>query len=293
MSSARWKAAWRAVAAAHAAMAEVTRPIISIMLVLCAVFIPVAFLSGIEGQFYRQFAITIAASTVISTLNSLTLSPALAALLLKPRHERADAFQRFIDRVLGGFFRQFNRAFSLVSDRYGTGVGAIVGQRRVVLAVFVVLLMSTWVMFRIVPGGFIPAQDKQYLIGIVQLPNAASLDRTEAVVRRMSEIAMRTPGVEHAVGFPGLSANGFVSLDNAAVMFLPLKDFDERKSADLSAAAIAAQLNAQFSSIHDAIIFVVPPPPVQGWGRPEASSCTCRTAPRGATTSSRPSSSKC
>ena len=255
-----------AVAAAHAAMAEVTRPIISIMLVLCAVFIPVAFVSGIEGQFYRQFAITIAASTVISTLNSLTLSPALAALLLKPRHERADAFQRFIDRILGGFFRQFNRAFSLVSDRYSTGVGAIVGQRRVVLAVFVVLLMSTWVLFRIVPGGFIPAQDKQYLIGIVQLPNAASLDRTEAVVRRMSEIAMRTPGVEHAIGYPGLSANGFVSLDNAALMFLPLKDFDERKGADFSAAAIAAQLNAQFSSIDDAIIFVAPPPPVLGLG---------------------------
>ena len=255
-----------ATAAAHAAMAEVTRPIISIMLVLCAVFIPVAFLSGIQGQFYRQFAITIAASTVISTLNSLTLSPALAALLLKPRHERTDAFQRFIDRILGGFFRQFNRAFSLVSERYSTGVGTIVGQRRVVLAVFVVLLMSTWVMFRIVPGGFIPAQDKQYLISIVQLPNAASLDRTEAVVRQMSEIAMRTPGVEHAVGFPGLSANGFVSLDNAALMFLPLKDFDERKSTDLSAAAIAAQLNAKFSSIDDAIIFVVPPPPVQGLG---------------------------
>ena len=255
-----------AAAAAHAAMAEVTRPIISIMLVLCAVFIPVAFLSGIEGQFYRQFAITIAASTVISTLNSLTLSPALAALLLKPRHERTDAFQRFIDRILGGFFRQFNRAFSLASERYSTGVGTIVGQRRVVLAVFVVLLMATWVLFRIVPGGFIPAQDKQYLISIVQLPNAASLDRTEEVVRQMSEIAMRTPGVEHAVGFPGLSANGFVSLDNAALMFLPLKDFDERKSADLSAAGIAAQLNAKFSSIDDAIIFVAPPPPVLGLG---------------------------
>jgi multidrug efflux pump len=255
-----------AAAAAHAAMAEVTRPIISIMLVLCAVFIPVAFLSGIEGQFYRQFAITIAASTVISTLNSLTLSPALAALLLKPRHERTDAFQRFIDRILGGFFRRFNRAFSLASERYSTGVGTIVGQRRVVLAVFVVLLMATWVLFRIVPGGFIPAQDKQYLISIVQLPNAASLDRTEAVVRQMSEIAMRTPGVEHAVGFPGLSANGFVSLDNTALMFLPLKDFDERKSADLSAAAIAGQLNAQFSSISDAIIFVAPPPPVLGLG---------------------------
>jgi hydrophobe/amphiphile efflux-1 (HAE1) family protein len=254
------------LAAAHAAMAEVTRPIISIMLVLCSVFVPVAFLSGVEGQFYRQFAVTIAASTVISTLNSLTLSPALAALLLKPRHEHGDAFQRAIDRVLGGFFRQFNRAFSALSGRYGKNVGSFIGGRRVVLAVFVVLLACTWLMFRIVPGGFIPAQDKQYVISIVQLPNAASLDRTEAVVRQMSQIAMKTPGVAHAVGFPGLSANGFVSLDNAAIMFLPLKDFDERKGRDLSAAAIAGKLNAQFSRIGDAMILVVPPPPVQGLG---------------------------
>ncbi len=255
-----------AVAAAHAAMGEVTRPIISIMLVLCAVFVPVAFLGGIEGQFYRQFAITIAASTVISTLNSLTLSPALAALLLKPRHERADAFQRIIDRFLGGFFRGFNRAFALLSQRYGKNVGSAISHCRPVLAAFVVLLTCTWVMFRIVPGGFIPAQDKQYLIGIVQLPDAASLDRTERVVRQMSEIAVRTPGVAHAVGFPGLSANGFVSLDNAATLFFPLTDFDERESGDLSAGAIANKLNAEFSAISDAVILVVPPPPVLGLG---------------------------
>ncbi len=255
-----------AVAAAHAAMGEVTRPIISIMLVLCAVFVPVAFLGGIEGQFYRQFAITIAASTVISTLNSLTLSPALAALLLKPRHERADAFQRVIDRILGGFFRGFNRVFAALSQRYGVNVGAVVSHRRPVLAAFVVLLTCTWVMFQIVPGGFIPAQDKQYLLGIVQLPDAASLDRTERVVRQMSAIAVETPGVAHAVGFPGLSANGFVSLDNAATLFFPLTDFDERGSDDLSASAIANKLNAQFSAISDALILVVPPPPVLGLG---------------------------
>jgi multidrug efflux pump len=254
------------LAAAHAAMTEVTRPIISIMLVLCAVFIPVAFLSGIEGQFYRQFAITIAASTLISTLNSLTLSPALAALLLRPRHAPADGFQRLIDRVLGRFFSGFNRGFESLSIRYGAGVSAIIGQRRIVLLVFAVLLACTWLLFRVVPGGFIPAQDKQYLIGIVQLPNAASLDRTEAVVRRMSEIALQTPGVQHAVGFPGLSANGFVSLDNAAIMFLPLADFDQRTTRELSAAAIAGQLNAQFAAIDDATIFVVSPPPVQGLG---------------------------
>ena len=254
------------LAAAHAAMAEVTRPIISIMLVLCSVFIPVAFVSGIEGQFYRQFAITIAASTLISTLNSLTLSPALAALLLKPGHERGDAFQRGIDRVFGGFFRVFNRAFGRLSEAYGRNVGSGIAVRRYVLAAFVLLLVGTWVMFRIVPGGFIPAQDKQYLIGIVQLPDASSLDRTEEVARRMSEIAINTPGVRHAVAFPGLSANGFVSLDNAAVLFLPLDDFEERDSKELSAAGIAGTLQQKFASIADAVILVVPPPPVQGLG---------------------------
>ncbi len=254
------------VPAAHAAMAEVTRPIISIMLVLCSVFIPVAFLSGVEGQFYRQFAITIAASTVISTLNSLTLSPALAAVLLRPRHERSDGFQAFIDRVFGRFFSAFNKGFASLSKRYSAGICSIVVRRRTVMSVFVVLLLLTVLLFRIVPAGFIPAQDKQYLIAIAQLPNAASLDRTEAVVRKMSEIAVQTPGVEHAIGFPGLSANGFVSLDNAALMFIPLKEFEERTSRELSAQAIAGKLNAQFGSIYDATVLVVPPPPVQGLG---------------------------
>jgi len=252
--------------AAHAAMAEVTRPIISIMLVLCSVFVPVAFLSGITGEFYRQFAITIASSTVISTFNSLTLSPAIASLLLRPKHEAPDAFQRFIDRILGGFFRAFNLVFASLSKSYGTKVEAATGHRRIILAAFVVLLGCTWLVFRIVPGGFIPVQDKQYLVGIVQLPDAASLDRTERVVRQMSEIALKTPGVEHAIGFPGLSVNGFVNLDNAAVMFLPLTDFDQRKSRGLSAGAIAGALNRKFAAIGDASILVVPPPPVQGLG---------------------------
>jgi hydrophobe/amphiphile efflux-1 (HAE1) family protein len=253
-------------AAAHAAMGEVTRPIISIMLVLCAVFIPVAFVSGLTGQFYRQFGITIAASTLISTFNSLTLSPALAALLLKPRSAAPDVFQRGINKVLGGFFRLFNRGFEKASERYGHGVKRITGMRFVVLVVFGGLLVATWFMFRVVPGGFIPAQDKQYLIGIVQLPDAASLDRTEKVVRQMSEIAKATPGVDHVIGFSGLSVQGFVNLSNAAVLFFPLKSFDERKTPDLSAGAIAGALNKKFSAIQDATIFAVPPPPVQGLG---------------------------
>ncbi|HEV8332808.1 MAG TPA: multidrug efflux RND transporter permease subunit [Steroidobacteraceae bacterium] len=253
-------------AAAHAAMAEVTRPIISIMLVLCAVFVPVTFLSGITGQFYRQFAVTIAASTVISTFNSLTLSPALAALLLRPKHAPPDRFQRGIDAVLGKPFALFNRFFERISHAYGLRVADVARWRRVILGVFVLLLGGTWLMFSIVPGGFIPAQDKGYLIALVQLPNAASLDRTEQVVRQVSELALETPGVEHAIGFPGLSANGFANMENAALLFLPLKDFSERTSAATSAAGIVRALSAKFASIPDAYVLVVPPPPVQGLG---------------------------
>jgi hydrophobe/amphiphile efflux-1 (HAE1) family protein len=252
--------------AARAAMGEVTRPIVSIMLVLCSVFVPVAFLSGITGQFYRQFAITIAASTVISTFNSLTLSPALAALLLRPKHEKPDAFQRLIDRLLGVPFRIFNRVFGRLSKGYGENVAVVARHRRPILLVFVVLLGVTWLMFRVVPGGFIPSQDKQYLIGVVQLPDAASLDRTERVVRQMSQLALNTPGIVNAIGFPGLSANGFVNLDNAAVVFLPLADFDKRTTKELSATALAGTLMKKFSSIGDANILVISPPPVQGLG---------------------------
>jgi hydrophobe/amphiphile efflux-1 (HAE1) family protein len=253
-------------AAAHAAMREVTRPIISIMLVLCAVFVPVAFVSGLTGQFYRQFGITIAASTVISTFNSLTLSPALAALLLKPKNAAPDWFQRGVNRVLGRFFALFNRGFERASANYAHGVRRITAMRVVVLGVFALLLAGTWGIFRIVPGGFIPPQDKQYLIGIVQLPDAASLDRTESVVRRVSELAQQTPGVDHVIGFSGLSVQGFVNLSNAAVLFFPLKPFDERTTKILSAGAIAGALNKKFSAIQDAVIFAVPPPPVQGLG---------------------------
>jgi hydrophobe/amphiphile efflux-1 (HAE1) family protein len=253
-------------AAAHAAMAEVTRPIISIMLVLCAVFVPVAFVTGLTGQFYRQFGITIAASTIISTFNSLTLSPALAAMLLKPRNAAPDWFQRAINRVFGKPFALFNRGFARASASYGNGVRRITAVRVAVLVVFALLLVATWGIFQIVPGGFIPNQDKQYLIGIVQLPDAASLDRTEDVVRQISQLAGQTAGVDHVIGFSGLSVQGFVNLSNAAVCFFPLKPFSERTTKDLSAGAIAAALNKKFSAIKGAVIFAVPPPPVQGLG---------------------------
>src|SRR5262245_8790884 len=238
--------------AAHAAMAEVTRPIISIMLVLCSVFIPVAFLTGLTGQFYRQFAITIAASTVISTINSLTLSPALAALLLRPKHVAPDRFQRLIDAALGKPFAAFNRLFDRASLAYGLRVADVARLRRGILCIFVLLLIGTWLVFRIVPGGFIPQQDKQYLIGIVRLPDAASLDRTEEVVRQVSALALQTPGIQHAIGFPGLSVNGFVNLNNAAVLFFPLQDFSKRTSRALSAPAFVQAPSATRARITDA-----------------------------------------
>jgi hydrophobe/amphiphile efflux-1 (HAE1) family protein len=254
------------LAAAHAAMAEVARPILSIMLVLCAVFIPVAFVTGITGEFYRQFAATIAVSTVISTINSLTLSPALCALLLTPHGAPPDRLQRVINAMLGGFFARFNWIFDRGSDRYAMLIGRVSRHRRGVLALFVLLLGVTVLLFRAVPGGFVPSQDKQFLIAFAQLPDAASLDRTDAVVRQMSALALATPGVKHAVGLPGLSINGFSNSANSAVMFFPLDDFAERRGAGLSGPEIAAALNEKFASISEAFIAALPPPPVAGIG---------------------------
>ncbi len=252
--------------AAHKAMSEVTGPIVSTALVLCAVFIPTAFITGLTGQFYRQFALTIAISTVISAFNSLTLSPALAAVLLKAHDAPKDRFQRGIDRLFGWLFRPFNKGFSWASHAYVGGVGRLIRKSPVALAVYAALIGLTIFAFAQTPGGFVPAQDKLYLVANIQLPDAASLDRTEAVVRKASEIAMKTPGVSHAVAFPGLSLNGQVNSTNAAAIFMTLTDFDQRKSASLSAGAIAKSLNESFAAIPDASIAVFPPPPVFGLG---------------------------
>jgi multidrug efflux pump len=252
--------------ASYKAMEEVSGPIIAIALVLCAVFVPVAFLSGLTGQFYRQFALTIAFSTVISAFNSLTLSPALSAILLKPRHAQPDQFTRILDRLLGGIFRPFNQAFARASAAYGTGVQRVIKRSSIALAVYGGLLALTVLGFSKVPGGFVPAQDKQYLVAFAQLPDAATLDRTESVLSRMADIGMKQPGVANAVQFPGLSINGFVNSPNAGLVFFPLKPFDERKSKSEYGPAIAGALNQQFSSIQDAFVAVFPPPPVPGLG---------------------------
>ncbi|RMF16866.1 MAG: efflux RND transporter permease subunit [Gammaproteobacteria bacterium] len=255
------------VAATRQAMSEVTGPIIAIALVLCAVFIPTAFIQGLSGQFYKQFALTITISTVISAFNSLTLSPALSALLLKGHDAKPDVLTRFMNAVFGFWlFRPFNWLFERAGWAYEGLVKRLIRFGIVVGILYVGLIGGTFKLFQMVPGGFIPMQDKQYLVAIAQLPDAASLDRTEAVIREMEQIALQTPGVEHTVAFPGLSVNGFTSATNSGIVFVTLKDFDERQDPRLSAFAIAGQLNMKFAGIDEAFVAVFPPPPILGLG---------------------------
>ena len=252
--------------AARRAMSEVTGPIIAITSVLAAVFIPTAFLSGLQGEFYRQFALTIAISTILSAVNSLTLSPALAGLLLRPRHAAVVHDPRSLRGRAARLLEVLSRPFQRAPQAYGNTVRKVVGRRGVALLAYGGLLALTWFGFNAVPAGFVPLQDKYYLVGIAQLPNAASLERTDAVVRQMSKIALDEPGVESVVAFPGLSVNGFVNVPNAAVMFVMLDPFKERTSPDMAAVAIAGRLQAKFASIPDGFLGVFPPPPVPGLG---------------------------
>ncbi len=255
------------VAATRRAMGEVTGPIIATALVLCAVFVPTAFISGLTGQFYRQFALTIAISTVISAFNSLTLSPALAAVLLKGHDAPKDRFSRLLDRLFGGWlFAPFNRFFEKASHGYVGTVRRVLRGGSIVLVLYVVLLGLTGLGLIKTPTGFVPPQDKQYLVAFAQLPDAATLDRSEEVIRRMSAIALKHPGVESTVAFPGLSINGFTNSPNSGIVFVTLKPFEERRDPSLSAGAIAAQLNGEFAAIQESIIAIFPPPPVQGLG---------------------------
>ncbi|WP_028535696.1 efflux RND transporter permease subunit [Paludibacterium yongneupense] len=252
--------------ATYRAMREVSGPIVAIALTLTAVFVPLAFMTGLTGQFYKQFAMTIAISTVISAFNSLTLSPALAAMLLKAHDSRPDRLTRLMNRYLGGFFGAFNRFFGRTSERYARGVTGVIARKASAMGVYALLLGLTVGVSYLLPGGFVPAQDKQYLISFTQLPNGASLDRTEAVIRRMSAIALAQPGVESAVAFPGLSINGFTNSSSAGVVFVTLKPFEQRRSPQLAAGAIAGALNAKYAAIQEAFIAVFPPPPVLGLG---------------------------
>lgn len=328
--------------ATYQAMREVSGPIIAIALVLCAVFIPIAFISGLTGQFYKQFALTIAISTVISAFNSLTLSPALAAMLLKPHDAPKDRLTRVMERgfgfllahlrfvliaaaiyivgsilglvllkifppafrgpppmgviywyiattVLAGLalavavllmlralvlrrggpntgFARFNHFFEGLSARYRALVVRTLHNKSLLGLVYVALLALTIFGFSIVRPGYVPGQDKQYLVGFTQLPAGASLDRTEAVIRQMSEIALNEPGVQSSVAFPGLSIAGFSTSSSAGIVFVTLKPFSERRSPELSAGAITGALNQKFGAIQGAFMAIFPPPPVQGLG---------------------------
>ena len=250
--------------AAHQAMREVSGPIIAIALVLCAVFVPMAFLSGVTGQFYKQFAVTIAISTVISAINSLTLSPALAALLLKTHGAPKDMPSRLIDRLFGWIFRPFNRFFSASSHRYQNAVSKALGRRGAVFVVYVLLLCGAAFMFKAVPGGFIPTQDKLYLIAGVKMPEGASLSRTDAVIRKISALGLSTDGVIDAVAFPGLNALQFTNTPNTGTVFFALKPLGERTR---TAAEINAEINAKISQIQEGFAFSIMPPPILGLGQ--------------------------
>ena len=255
------------VEATKQAMKEVTGPIIATSLVLCAVFIPTAFISGLTGQFYKQFALTIAISTIISTINSLTLSPALSALLLKSHDADKDWFTKFLDLVLGVLvFKPFNYFFGKLTKGYNWTIHKLIRGSAVMLLLYGGLVYLGAEQFTTTPTGFVPAQDKQYLISFAQLPDASTLDRTESIIRQMSDIILEHPGVEAAVAFPGLSINGFTAAPNAGIVFVTLKPFGERQSPELSAAAIAGDLNMKLYGIQEAFLAILPPPPVLGLG---------------------------
>ena len=328
--------------ATYQAMREVSGPIIAIALVLCAVFVPIAFISGLTGQFYKQFALTIAISTVISAFNSLTLSPALAALLLKPHGHEKDLLTRIVERFFGFIFAhmrfvliaamlyvggtliglvllkifpapmhgppskaiiywfiattifagialaialllalrslvlrrgagregfaRFNRFFDDLSSRYERFVGRSFTRKAGLGILYMLLIACTIFGFNLVPHGYVPSQDKQYLVGFAQLPPGASLERTDAVIRQMSDIALTQPGVENSIAFPGLSIAGFSNSSSAGIVFVGLKPFSERTTPDLSAGAITGALNQKFGAIQGAFMAIFPPPPVSGLG---------------------------
>ena len=254
------------VEATRKAMTEVTGPVVATALVLSAVFIPTAFISGITGQFYRQFALTIAVSTIISAFNSLTLSPALCALLLQRHDAKSDLLQRLFNFLVGWFFAAFNWTFDLARNIYVRIIGGLISVAPVILLIYGGLLVLAWYGFQIVPSGFIPAQDKGYLVSVAQLPDAASLERTEGVVHKISEIARKTPGIAHSVEFPGFSALSGTNASNAAAIFLPLDPFSKRTRPDLSSGAILGKIFPQLLGIPEGVALVFPPPAVNGLG---------------------------
>jgi hydrophobe/amphiphile efflux-1 (HAE1) family protein len=251
--------------AAYRTMDEVSGALIAIGLVLLAVFVPTAFMPGIPGMFFRQFAVTISAASVISLLISLTLSPALAALLLKPHVEHApDGGPRWM-RPVKAAGAKFNGAFDWLSDRYGRITARLVRASLIVLVIYGGLIVLTGWRLAATPTGFIPQQDQGFLIGVVQLPPGASLDRTDAVVREASSIVQQTPGVDSVAAFAGLDGASFSSSSNGGVFFVKLDDWSVRGK-ERSADVMAGQVMERLGGIQEANIFFLAPPPVEGMG---------------------------
>jgi hydrophobe/amphiphile efflux-1 (HAE1) family protein len=253
-------------AAAHKTMDEVGTALVSIALVLSAVFVPTAFLTGITGQFFRQFALTIAVATFISAFNSLTLSPALGALVLRTKDDKPKGgLARLSDRITGPFFRLFNRGFESLSSGYARRVCQVTRRPAIALVVFALLIGLTVFGYQRVPAGFIPQQDQGYLIAAIELPKGASLQRTDRVVKEVTDIALKTPGVENAVGFAGFSGATFSNATNAGVVFLPLKPFEKRKEGE-DASHMLPKLQQAFAKIREGLVLVLAPPPIRGLG---------------------------
>ncbi|NEJ88411.1 multidrug efflux RND transporter permease subunit [Rhizobium leguminosarum] len=254
--------------AAHVTMNEVGTAVVAISLVLIAVFVPTAFIPGISGQFYRQFAVTISIATAISALNSLTLSPALAAVVLK-KHDHAKERQNIFSRIGNGAATGFNRGFDALSHGYSSVVRLIVQSRIGIgcaMVVFVGLLGATWFISTKVPSGFIPVMDQGYAIVVVQLPEGSSLERTDAVVRKVTDIARKTPGVKDAVEFAGFSGATFTNASNAGVVFTSFQPFAERQKTGDDANKIIKSLYKNLQSVDEAFVIAIPPPPVRGIG---------------------------
>ncbi len=250
--------------AARKAMDEVTGPVIAIGLVLCAVFVPCAFIPGIPGQFFRQFAVTISVSTAFSAINSLTLSPALAALLLKPRNASPDWLTWLLNLALGWLFRAFNWTFGVTTTAYSWAVGRLVRGSLLVLGVYAGLVALTYFVFTSAPTGFVPDQDQGRLIVGIQLPDSASLDRTNATIAEVETIIRADPAVAHTVSAAGMSLILSTNSSNFGTVFVILKPFDQRQAADLGADAVAARLRKKCAAIQDGTVTVFGAPPIPG-----------------------------
>ena len=264
----RWlEAGMSRVDAARKAMEEVTGPVIAVALVLCAVFLPCAFITGITGQFFRQFAVTIAVSTIISAINSLTLSPALAVILLRPHDAKPDILTRMMNLTLGWFFSFFNNCFRRMSNAYATTVGGMLQINLVILVAYGGLLGLTVWLFGFYPVGFIPQQDQGWLLVDAQLPDSASVQRTGEVIAQMAKIASTIDGVDHTLTISGQSVLLQTNSSNFGSLFVILKPFEERRTPDHSAQAIQLQLRRKYTQlVREARVGVYGAPPVPGIG---------------------------